>query len=117
MSATLNFQVDWSNISEASSIIGLVYQITAYTPDGSIVYNTNGKPSSFVSCYYQDPSQWIPPSSNNNIFMEKIPASIALTFMENHASVFEISIYKAIDSFGFIWEAPPKPITIEALLS
>jgi len=102
MSDSLNFQVDWTNISETSSIIGLVYRITARTADGSIVYNTNGESCSFISCYYKDPSQWIPPSSDNKVFMEKIPASIASAFRENHASVFEISIYKAIDSYGII---------------
>lgn len=113
----LNFQVDWTNISETSSIIGLIYRITARRADGSIVNNGDGESCTFVSCYYEDPSQWIPPSSDNKVFNEKIPASVALAFRENHASVFEISIYKVIDSYGIIWEAPAKPTTIEAVLT
>lgn len=114
----LPFHVDWTNLSETDSVIGVVYQIRAKTADQVIVPNVEGDMVTYVSRFSEDPDQWTPPSADNNIYMESISAyTAAYAFREGGAAIFEISICKAIDSNGIIWEAPADETPVKAVLT
>lgn len=116
--APLHFQSDWINCSELESIIGVTYQIIAKTADGKTIPDMRGNDVSYVSEFYEEPQQWVDPSSKNKIFTESIPTfPAASAFRENGAVRFELSVCRCIDSSGRVWENSDNAVPIQAVLT
>jgi len=115
--APINFQIEWINQLETDSIIGVVYQITARTAEGTVIPNAEGNDVTYVSQFYKEASQWAAPFAKNVVVNEKIPAySAASAFRQGGAVRFEISVCRAIDSSGIVWENPTEAPSIETVL-
>lgn len=113
----LNFHVDWTNLSETYSVIGVTYQIKAKTADQVVVPDGHGNMVTYVSRFSEDPDEWVPPSTDNSIYIENITAwSGASAFREGGASIFEVSVCKVIDSNGVVWEIAPEEDPIKVVL-
>ena len=113
----LPFQIDWTNLSETDSIMGVVYQITAKTADGNIIPDNKGNEVTYVSRFSSDSEQWIQPFADNIIFNESISAlTAAQAFRKGDATIFEVSICRVIDSNGIIWEISKDENVIESVL-
>ncbi|HBA48735.1 MAG TPA: hypothetical protein DCZ91_13245 [Lachnospiraceae bacterium] len=112
------FQIDWTNLSQTDSIIGVVYQIVAKTAEGNIIPNGEGCDVTYISRFYADPEQWISPSADNAIFTESVPAfSAACAFRKGGAAIFEVTVCRVIDSNGIVWEAPDNDRPIGSVLT
>ena len=114
----LNFHVDWTNLSETDSVIGVVYQIRAKTVDQVTIPDEKGSMVTYVSRFSEEPDEWVPPSADNSIYIEYVSAfTAACAFREGGAAMFEITVCKAIDSNGIIWEAPAEEAPIKVGLN
>lgn len=114
----LNFHVDWTNLFEANSVIGVVYQIRAKTVGQVTIPDERGSMVTYVSRFFEDPEQWVPPSADNSIYIESIPAfPAASAFRKGGAAIFEVTVCKAIDSNGIVWEAPAEDTPIKVGLN
>lgn len=113
----MNFQIDWTNHLKTDSIIGVVYQITARTAEGTVIPNAEGNDVTYVSRFYKEASQWTAPCAKNVIVEEAISAfSAASAFRQGGAVRFEISVCRAIDSSGTVWENSTETPPIETVL-
>lgn len=112
----IHFQVDWTNRLETDSIVGVGYQITARTAEGTVVPNEEGDDVTYISRFYENSSQWAAPSAKNVVVNEGIPAFLAASaFRQGKAVRFEISVCRAIDSSGTVWENHTEEPPIEAV--
>lgn len=112
----IRFQADWTNRLEADSIAGVRYQITARTAEGTVVPNAEGDEVTYISRFYDDASQWAAPRAKNVVVDEEIPAYLAASaFRQGNAVRFEISVCRAIDSSGAVWENSAQTPPIEAV--
>lgn len=109
ISDPIYFQADWTNASKEESILAVDYQITAKTSDGSIIFDEEGNDRLYISEYYKDASDWIPPGQNNDIVTHKIyNYEFVKACRSEGAAIYEITISRVVDSKGIVWENPDQ---------
>lgn len=96
----INFQVDWTNISETDNIIDVVYKITAKSSYGTVIPGKDGADAIYTANDFSG-SEWSAPGSDY-YFLEK--SIMKLEFSRDNAAIYEISVCKAVDSKGTVWE-------------
>lgn len=111
------FQVDWTNISDEASILAVDYQITAKTSDGTIISTEDGENGIQISEYYEDNSKWTASGLHNVIVTHSIyDYGLKQAIQESDVAIYEISISRAVDSQGVVWENSNKENQIVAVL-
>ncbi len=103
---SLKLQVDWTNTSETNSIIDVMYKITGKSIDGNdTIY--------FSSHFSLD--DWVSASSdyNKNDILDWPTSSVLL---ERDSSIYELSIWRVVDSKGIVWENPDSDSAIKVVM-
>lgn len=67
----IRFQIDWTNLSEESSILSVVYQIKARTAAGSVIL-VGEEAELYISECYADQLEWIAPGMNNKVVTHSV---------------------------------------------
>lgn len=114
---SIHFQIDWSNISEAESIVNVTYKVTAKKADGTVVVDENGNAAAYVSEFYREPSEWVRPiSDNGNVTQYIYGSELTKAFRENEAAVYEVSVCRAVTTTGTVWENSDESDFITAIM-
>ncbi|MDE7322634.1 MAG: hypothetical protein K2N73_07835 [Lachnospiraceae bacterium] len=108
------FQIDWTNISVKNDIIGIIYRVTVKSADGNVI-SYNGMDAFYIFDYYNDSSEWIPPASENRDFNKDL-SSYSYGLRQEGAAIYEVSVWKAIDSEGVVWENTDEGNVIKAVV-
>ena len=103
---SVKLQVDWTNTSETNSIIDVMYKLTGKSIEGNdTVY--------FSSHFY--PDEWVPTSSDYN--KNDILNWSALSMLqESDSLIYELSIWRVVDSKGIVWENPDSDGAIKVVM-
>lgn len=109
------FEVDWTNISKTNSIIDVVYKIIAKSGDGKVICCEDGEDAIYFSRYFSS-GDWVSTSSDRSDFRYLDVPTISL-LRENNAILYELSIWKVIDSKGIVWENPDPDNGIEVAIN
>ena len=109
----VDFQADWTNLSENTEIRGVIYRIAAFLPDGSPVTSENGEEAVLYYSSWED-IPVLPGQRNQN--------GGGRLYEYDHSwlqgsSIFEISIARVIDRTGTVWDAPEGKRTASCILT
>lgn len=96
----IDFQVDWTNLSETDNIIDVVYKITAKSSYGTAIPAKDGTEAIYVADDFST-SKWSAPVSD---YYNGNKSIMRLDFSREDAAIYEISVCKAVDSNGIVWE-------------
>ncbi len=112
----IRFQIDWTNLSEESSILSVVYQIKARTAAGSVIL-VGEEAELYISECYADQLEWIAPGMNNKVVTHSVfDYEFMKTWREKGAAIYEIAVTRVVDSTGTVWENPYPGEKIESIL-
>lgn len=83
----IDFQIDWTNLSETDSIIDVVYKITAKSSYGTLIPANNGDDSIYVADALSA-SEWTAPGSDRYLNNQSVMNN---EFSDKNATIYEIS--------------------------
>ncbi len=96
----IDFQADWTNLSETESIIDVVYKITAKSSYGTAIPAKDGAEAIYAADDFSASKQ---PAPGSDYHSDK-KSIMRLLFSREDAAIYEISVCKAVDSNGTVWE-------------
>lgn len=108
------FQIDWTNTSAENDIIGVIYKVVVKSEDGYII-SYNGMDAIYIFDSYNDSAKWIPPGMENLDFNKEL-SYYSYAYREEGAAIYEVSVWKAVDSEGVVWENSDEGNVIRAVV-